>query len=219
MDIHKILTLCDHTLLKPDARWEDIKELADEGIYYNTASICLPPCYVRKAKEYVADRIKITTVIGFPHGNQTKDTKVYEAKKAIEEGADEIDMVINIGALKSGDTDYVLDEIKEVRKASEGHILKVIIETSLLNDEEKLIMADIVSKSGADYIKTSTGFTGGGARAMDIKLIKENISDKLKIKASGGIKSIEDAEKLLEAGASRLGTSQIVKICKANDKR
>ena len=128
-------------------------------------------------------------------------------------------MVINIGALKSGDTDYVLDEIKEVRKASEGHILKVIIETSLLNDEGKLIMADIVSKSGADYIKTSTGFTGGGARVEDIKLIKENISDELKIKASGGIKSIEDAEKLLEAGASRLGTSRIVKICKANDKR
>lgn len=214
MLIKDILSKCDHTLLAPDATWEEIRQLVDEGIKYDTASICLPPCYVKKAAEYAYGRIAVTTVIGFPNGNETTKTKVFQAKNAIEDGACEIDMVMNIGALKSGDLEYVYEEITRVREATWGKILKVIIETSLLSDTEKVSASRLVAKSGADYIKTSTGFNGGGATVRDILLIRENISNGLKIKASGGIKSIEDAKKLIEAGASRLGTSRIVKICK-----
>ena len=214
MLIEEILSKCDHTLLRPDATWYEIKNLIDEGIKYKVASICLPPAYVRRASKYASGEIPVTTVIGFPHGNETTETKIYQAKNALNDGADEIDMVINIGELKSGNTDYVLREIEEVREVTKGNILKVIVETSMLSKDEKVTVSRLVSKSGADYIKTSTGFNGGGATIDDVLLIKENIGSDLKIKASGGISSLEEASELIESGASRLGTSRIVKIAK-----
>ncbi len=214
MYINEILAKCDHTLLKQESTWEDIKVILDDAKRYHTASVCIPPCFIKRAKEYTRDDVKLCTVIGFPNGSHTTESKVFETKDAIANGADEVDMVINIGELKAGNDDYVLDEIRAIREASKGKILKVIIETCLLTDDEKIRMCDIVTKSGADYIKTSTGFSTGGATFDDIRLFAEHVGDNVKIKASGGISSIEDAEKFVELGASRLGTSRIVKIVK-----
>ncbi len=214
MDINRILAACDHTLLKQEATWDDISKLLDDAIAYKTASVCIPPCYVRPAKEYAGDRMKICTVIGFPNGNMTTATKVFETSDAIADGADEIDMVINIGRLKGGDDDYVLDEIRQIKDACGEHILKVIIETCLLTEEEKIRMCRIVTESGADYIKTSTGFSTGGATFDDVKLFAENVGPGVKIKAAGGISTLEDAEEFMKLGASRLGTSRIVKLAR-----
>lgn len=215
MDTQKILSACDHTLLLQGSTWDEIKTICDDAVKYRTASICIPPCYVKPAKEYVGDKVAICTVIGFPNGNMTTRTKVFETTDALNNGADEIDMVINIGMLKAGDHDYVLDEIKQIKKACGDHILKVIIETCLLTEEEKIKMCEIVTASGADYIKTSTGFSTSGATFEDVKLFSEHIGENVKIKAAGGISSLEDAEKFMELGASRLGTSRIVKIVKS----
>lgn len=217
MDINSILSICDHTLLKQEATWDQIKVILDDAIKYKTASVCIPPCYIAPAKAYAKDKVKLCTVIGFPNGNMTTKAKVFETKDALEDGADEIDMVINIGMLKAGNTDYVLNEIRAIREACKGHILKVIIETCLLTDEEKITMCDLVTKSGADYIKTSTGFSTAGATFADVELFAKHIGEGVKIKAAGGISSLEDAEKFIELGASRLGTSRVVKIVKENE--
>lgn len=214
MDTKKILNATDHTLLAPDSTWEQIKEVIDDAIKYECASVCIPASFVKRAAQYADGRMKICTVIGFPTGYSTREAKVFECENAAQNGADEIDMVINIGALKDKDYSFVLDEIKAIRSACEGKILKVIIETCLLREEEKIKMCEIVSQSGADFIKTSTGFSTGGATLEDVKLFAKHITPPLKIKAAGGISSLEDAEKFLEAGASRLGTSRIVKIVK-----
>lgn len=218
MEIQKILGSCDHTLLAQTSTWKQIKGICDDGMKYHTASVCIPPCYVKKAKKYVGDNLKICTVIGFPNGYNTTAVKVYETKRAIKDGADEVDMVINIGLVKSRSWKQVLSEIKAVRKASEGKVLKVIIETCLLTDAEKKKMCEIVTESGADFIKTSTGFSKAGATREDIKLFSENIGPNVKMKAAGGISSIEDAEDFIELGCERLGTSRIVKIVKENEK-
>ena len=214
MDVKEILSKCDHTLLNPAATFDEIKALCDEAIKYETASVCIPACYVKAAKEYVGGRLAICTVIGFPNGYSTTAAKCFEAADAVKNGADEIDMVINIGMLKAGEYDFVLDEIKAVKAACNGKLLKVITETCLLTDEEKVKMCEIVSKSGADYIKTSTGFSKGGATFADVELFAKNVAPHLKIKAAGGISSLEDAEKFIALGASRLGTSKIVKAVK-----
>ncbi|MBQ8689830.1 MAG: deoxyribose-phosphate aldolase [Clostridia bacterium] len=215
MELKKILEVCDHTLLAVNATWEQIRGICDDGIKFGTASVCIPPAYVKAAKEYVDGKLAICTVIGFPNGYSTTATKVYETADAVKNGADEIDMVINIGMLKDKRYDDILAEIKAIRAACEGKILKVIIETCLLSDEEKVAMCKIVSESGADYIKTSTGFSTGGATREDVKLFAENIAPTLKIKAAGGISSLADAEDFIALGAERLGTSRIVKIAKA----
>lgn len=212
--INEILTYCDHTLLKTDATWADIKNTIDDGIKYNTASVCIPPSYVERAKEYAGGKITICTVIGFPNGYNTTVAKVSEAKDAVSNGADEIDMVINVGMLKDKMYDDLLREIRAVKAACEGRILKVIIETCLLTNEEKIKMCEILSASGADYIKTSTGFAGGGATSDDIILFKNHISGGLKIKAAGGISTLADADSFITLGAERIGTSRIVKIAK-----
>lgn len=214
MDITEILKKVDHTVLGQASTWSDIKALCDDGIKYNCASVCIPPAYVKKAKEYVGDRLAVCTVIGFPNGYNTTAVKVFETEDAVAAGADEIDMVINIGMFKDKRYDDVLNEIKAIKEACHGKLLKVIIETCLLTDDEKKEMCRIVSESGADYIKTSTGFSTGGATREDIKLFSENVAPHLKIKAAGGIASIEDAEDFIKLGASRLGTSRIVKIVK-----
>ena len=214
MNISDILKMCDHTLLAQNATPEQIKKICDDGIRFNAASVCIPPCYVKQAKDYVKDALKICTVIGFPNGYSTTDVKVFETKDAIANGSDEIDMVINIGALKDKNYEYVSNEIKMIKDACCGRTLKVIIECCLLTDEEKALMCKIVSESGADYIKTSTGFSNGGATFEDIALFKRHVSNNVMIKAAGGISSIEDAEKFIELGASRLGTSKIVSIAK-----
>ena len=214
MDVKDILTHVDHTILTRTAVWDDVKAILDDTIKYNAASACIQPCFVKQAKEYVGDKAKICTVIGFPNGYHTTDVKVYETKKAIEEGADEVDMVVNLCDVKAGLYDKVLEEIKALRAASEGKILKVIIETSELTDDEKIKLCEIVSVSGADYIKTSTGFTAKGATFEDVALFSEHVSNGLKIKAAGGISSLDDAERFLELGADRLGTSRIIKIVK-----
>ena len=215
MDIQKILSICDHTLLLQPSTWDEIRALCDDAIKYGTASVCIPPCYVRKAKEYVGDRMKICTVIGFPNGNTTTAVKVFETTDAIANGADEIDMVINIGLLRAGKDKKVRKEIEAIKKACRGRILKVIIETCLLTEEEKIRMCKIVTEAGADFIKTSTGFSTAGATFDDVALFAAHIGPDVKIKAAGGISSIADAEKFMELGASRLGTSRIVKIVKA----
>ena len=215
MDIEKILAACDHTLLHQDATIDDIKALCDDAIKYKTASVCIPPCYVKDAKQYVGDSLRICTVIGFPNGNMTTTVKVLETFDAIEKGADEIDMVINIGKLKSRDDDYVKQEISLIKQACGDRILKVIIETCMLTDDEKIKMCELVTEAGADFIKTSTGFASGGATFDDVKLFAEHVGPGVKIKAAGGISSLEDAEKFMELGASRLGTSRIVKIVKS----
>ena len=211
----EILSRCDHTLLAQTARWEDIRAVCDDGIKFGTASVCIPASFVKRAKEYVKDRLAICTVIGFPNGYSTTETKVFETADAIKNGADEIDMVINIGMLKDKMYDELLLEIKKIKEACGDKILKVIIETCLLTDEEKIKMCEIVSASGADYIKTSTGFSTAGATREDIILFKENVAPHVKIKAAGGIASIEDARDFIKLGADRLGTSRIVKIAKA----
>lgn len=218
MDKKELLSKCDHTLLSQTATWDEIKKICDDGIYYHTASVCIPPFFVKKAKEYVGDRLKICTVIGFPNGYNKTSVKVFEAKEALIDGADEIDMVINIGLLKDKKYDEVKNEIIELKKVCGDKILKVIIETCLLTDDEKKIMCKIVSEAGADFIKTSTGFSKAGATFEDVKLFVENISKNVKIKAAGGISTLDDAEKFIELGASRLGTSRVVKIVKEEEK-
>lgn len=217
MDIQNILAHCDHTLLSQTATWAQIRTVCDDGMHYRTASVCIPPCYVKRAKEYVGDRLKICTVIGFPNGYATTAAKVFETEDAVRNGADEIDMVINIGALKSGDDVYVLEEIRAVKAACGGKLLKVIIETCLLSEDEKIRMCRIVTESGAEYIKTSTGFSTAGATREDIKLFAKYIGPNVRMKAAGGIASLEDAQDFLDLGASRLGTSRIVKAAKEQE--
>ena len=213
MDINEILSKCDHTLLKTDTTFDDIKKIIDEGIRFRTASVCIPPCFVKEAAIYAEKKVKICTVIGFPNGYNSTKAKVFETMDAVDSGADEIDMVINIGKLKAKDYDYIANEINQIKKACNDKILKVIIETCMLTKDEKIKMCEIINMSQADYIKTSTGFSSSGATFEDIELFSNHIKDK-KIKAAGGIKSIEDAEKFILLGADRLGTSQIVKIAK-----
>ena len=215
MEIKEILTHVDHTLLKQEATWEQIKKICDDGIKFNTASICIPPSYVKECADYCQGEISVCTVIGFPNGYNTTACKVFEAADAVENGADEIDMVINIGWLKDKRYDLIENEIREIKKACNGKILKVIIETCLLTDEEKIKMCSIVTDAGADFIKTSTGFSTAGATFDDIKLFSENIGGNVKMKAAGGIASIDDAEKFLSLGAERLGTSRVVSIAKS----
>lgn len=214
MNIDEILKKVDHTLLAQTATDDEIKSICDDGIKYGTASVCIPACYVKFAKEYVRDKLKICTVIGFPNGYSTAEAKCFEAKNAVENGADEIDMVINIGYLKDKKYNELTDEINRVKEACDGKLLKVIIEACLLNEEEKIKMCEIVSDSNADYIKTSTGFSSGGATPDDIKLFKKYIKNGKNIKAAGGISSIADAENFIHLGADRLGTSRIIKIIK-----
>ncbi len=214
MEISEILSRCDHTLLLPTATQEDIRILCEDGIRYGVASVCIPPCYVRFAKEYVKDKLKICTVIGFPNGYSTTRVKFFETREAVLDGADEIDMVINIGMLKEKRYDELLDEIRTIKEACGDRILKVIIETCLLTDEEKEEMCRIVSASGAEYIKTSTGFSISGATAHDVDLLREFCESHVMVKASGGITTLEDAEDFLKRGADRLGTSRIVKIAR-----
>lgn len=214
MKIEDILTHVDHTLLAQTATWEEIRALLDDGMKFKVASCCIPPSFVKRAKEYVVENLDICTVIGFPNGYNTEAVKEFEIKKAYEEGCDEFDMVINLGDLKDGKYEKIENEIKTMKAACKGKVLKVIIETCLLTDEEKIKMCEIVSNAHADYIKTSTGFSKAGATFDDIKLFKKYVASDVKIKAAGGISSIADAEQFLSLGADRLGTSRIVKIAK-----
>jgi len=218
MDINEILKHVDHTLLKQTATFAEIKTILDDGIKYKTASCCIPACYVKDAADYAVRRVKICTVTGFPNGYSTTAAKVFESEEAVKNGADEIDAVINIGMLKAANYDYVLNELKALREACADRIFKVILETCLLSDGEILKMGEIVTESKADYIKTSTGFSLRGADFHDIELFKRSIGKNVKIKAAGGIKTLEDAEKYLSMGVDRLGTSSIVKIIKENIK-
>lgn len=215
--IKDILAVCDHTLLLQTSTWEEIKAICDDAMNYHTASVCIPPCYVKQAAAYMQGKIPVCTVIGFPNGNHTTACKVFETRDAIANGADEIDMVINVGMLKAKEYEYVLDEIKQIKEACQGRTLKVIIETCLLTDEEKIKMCELVTQSGAEYIKTSTGFSTAGATFADIELFAKHIGEGVKMKAAGGISSLADAEKFMELGASRLGTSRIVKLVKAQE--
>lgn len=214
MESKELLSHVDHTLLAQTATWEEIKELCDDGITYGTASVCIPPSFVKCAKQYVGDRLKICTVIGFPNGYSTTVVKVFEAKQAIEDGADEIDMVINLGMVKEREWTALDEEMCALREATQGKILKVIIETCLLTDEEKIRMCELVTRAQADYIKTSTGFSSAGATFQDVALFAKHVGPNVKIKAAGGISTLEDGERFLELGAQRLGTSRIVKIIK-----
>ena len=214
MNKTEIFSRVDHTLLAQTATWPEIKTICDDAIAYGTASVCIPPAFVKEAAEYVQGRMKICTVIGFPNGYNTTAVKAFETQDAINNGADEIDMVINIGDLKADKTDAILNEIKTLKGICGDRILKVIIETCLLTDEEKVTMCKLVTEAGADYIKTSTGFSKAGATFADIELFAKNIGPDVKMKAAGGISSMEDAEKFVELGAERLGTSRIVKIAK-----
>ena len=214
METKEILALVDHTLLAQGATWAEIKAICDDGIKYGTASVCIPASYVKEAKEYVGDRLAICTVIGFPNGYSTTETKCFECADAVMNGADEIDMVVNIGWIKDQKYDAILEEIRSIKNSCRGKLLKVIIETCLLTTEEKIKMCEVVSASGADYIKTSTGFSTGGATPEDIALFRDHVAPHVKIKAAGGISSLEDAETMVSLGASRLGTSRIVKIVK-----
>ena len=214
MELNEILSKVDHTLLAQTATWEEIRAICDDGMKYHTASICIPASYVKQAAEYVDGKLTICTVIGFPNGYSTTASKCFEATDAVHNGAEEIDMVINIGWVKDQRWDDLLEEIKAVKQHCEGRLLKVIIETCLLTDEEKIKMCEIVYDSGADYIKTSTGFSTAGATFHDVELFAKHVKPGIKIKAAGGISSLEDAEKFIELGASRLGTSRVVKIVK-----
>ena len=211
MELSEILSRCDHTLLKQECTWDQIQEVCDDGVKYGCASVCIPPCFVKRASEYLGDRLKVCTVIGFPNGYSTTAVKVFETENAIRHGADEIDMVANIGWIKGQRWDRILEELKAVKRACGGRILKVIIETCLLTDEEKIKMCELVTESGADYIKTSTGFSTGGATREDVELFREHVGPGVKIKAAGGISSLQDAEDFINLGADRLGTSRIVK--------
>ncbi len=214
MDIKEILSKCDHTLLKTTATLGEIKALCDEGISYGTASVCIPPSYVKEAKEYVGERLKICTVIGFPNGYNTAEVKCFEAENAIKNGADEIDTVINLGHLKDKRYDLILAELSALKKVCGDKILKVIIEACQLTDDEIIKMCDTVTESGADYIKTSTGFSTEGATREAVKLMRENVGKNVKVKAAGGISSLKDAEDFISLGADRLGTSRVVKLAK-----
>ena len=214
MDIKEILNKCDHTLLAQTATWEEIKAICDDGIKYGTASVCIPQSYVKQAKEYVGDKLAICTVIGFPNGYATTAAKCFMASDTVDNGADEVDMVINIGWAKDGKWDEITAEIAAIKAACKGKLLKVIIETCLLTDEEKIHLCKCVSDSGAEYIKTSTGFSKAGATFADVELFAKHVAPHVKIKAAGGISSLEDAEKFIALGADRLGTSRVVKIAK-----
>ena len=215
MELSQILAKCDHTLLAPSATWNEIKAICDDGMKYATASVCIPASFVRRAKEYVGDKLAICTVIGFPNGYSTTSVKCFEARDAVENGADEIDMVINIGMVKEGRFDDVTAEIAAVKAACSGKLLKVIIETCLLTNDEKIAMCHAVTNAGADYIKTSTGFSTAGATFADVALFAAHVGPNVKIKAAGGISSLADAEEFIRLGADRLGTSRIVKLAKA----
>lgn len=212
MDNKTILKTVDHTLLKQTSTWEDIKIICDDAMKYEVASVCIPPSFVKKAKEYVGDKMQVCTVIGFPNGYNTTDVKVYETKDAISKGADEIDMVINLGMVKENRFEEIEDEIKAIKEACGEKILKVIIETCLLTEEEKIAMCKCVTNAKADYIKTSTGFSSGGATAQDLKLFANNVGKNVLIKAAGGISDLETASQFIEIGAKRLGTSRIIKL-------
>ena len=218
MELREILAKCDHTLLSQTATWEEIKTICDDGKKYGVASVCIPPCFVKQAKEYLGDTVPVCTVIGFPNGYNSTAVKVFETAEAVQNGADEIDMVINIGKVKEKDLRYVEEEIRSVKKACNGKTLKVIVETCLLTEEEKKEMCKVVTDAGADFIKTSTGFSKAGATFDDIKLFKEHVGKGVKIKAAGGISSLADAEEFIRLGADRLGTSRIVKNAKAQEK-
>ena len=217
MEIKEILTHVDHTLLKQEATWEQIKKICDDGIKFNTASICIPPSYVKECADFCQGKISVCTVIGFPNGYNTTACKFFEAADAVENGVDEIEMVINIGWLKDKRYDLIENEIREIKKACNGKILKVIIETCLLTDEEKIKMCSIVTDAGADFIKTSTGFSTAGATFDDVTLMRKHVGPQVQVKAAGGISSFDDAEKFIELGAARLGTSRLVKIMKNTD--
>ena len=214
MELSAILSKCDHTLLGQAATWADIKAICDDGMTYKTASVCIPASFVKQAKEYVGDKLAICTVIGFPNGYATTASKCFMASDAVDNGADEVDMVINIGWAKEGKFDAIRDEIAAIKAACKGKLLKVIIETCLLTDDEKIALCKAVSDSGADYIKTSTGFSTAGATFADVELFAKYVAPHVKIKAAGGISSLEDAEKFIALGADRLGTSRVVKIAK-----
>ena len=218
METKEILRYCDHTLLAQTATWEDIKGIIDDGIKYETASVCIPPSYVAQAKDYAGSNLQICTVIGFPNGYSTTATKAFETSDALDNGADEIDMVINVGWVKDKKWDEIENEIRTLKEICGDNILKVIIETCMLTDEEKVKLCEIVTFAGADFIKTSTGFGGGGATFDDVKLMVKNVGEGVKVKASGGIAGLEDAEKFIEIGAKRLGTSRVVKAAKAVEK-
>ena len=215
MELKDILAKCDHTLLAQTATWAEIKSICDDGMKYGTASVCIPASFVKQAKDYVGEKLAICTVIGFPNGYATTASKCFMASDAVENGADEVDMVINIGWVKDGKYDLVLQEIRAIKAACKGKLLKVIIETCLLTDAEKIELCRVVTESGADYIKTSTGFSTAGATFEDVALFAKHIGENVKIKAAGGISSLEDAEKFIALGASRLGTSRVVKLAKA----
>lgn len=217
MNVKEILAKVDHTLLSQTATWDEIRAICDDGLAYQTASVCIPASYVARAKDYVGQNLPICTVIGFPNGYSTTKTKCFEASDAVENGADEIDMVINLGWVKDGMWDELLAEIKAVKAACHGKLLKVIIETCLLTDEEKIKLCEIVSQSGADFIKTSTGFSTAGATFHDVELFAAHVAPGVKIKAAGGISSLADAERFLALGAERLGTSRIVKLVKQSE--
>lgn len=217
MENEKILSYVDHTLLIQTATWSEIKEILDDAMKYNTASACIPAAYVKQAAEYVNGKLPICTVIGFPNGYSTTKTKIFETKDAIENGASEIDMVINIGLLKDQKYQELEDEIRQIHEVCDGKLLKVIIETCLLTKEEKIKMCEIVTKAGTEYIKTSTGFSTNGATLEDVKLMKKYVGENVKVKAAGGIASFDDAVAFIEAGASRLGTSRLIKLLKGND--
>ncbi|MDE7299127.1 MAG: deoxyribose-phosphate aldolase [Lachnospiraceae bacterium] len=213
-EIKEITRRVDHTLLAPTATWEEIRELCDDAVKFGTASVCIPPSFVWRAKEYLGGRVPVCTVIGFPNGYHTTAAKVFETGDAVANGADEIDMVINLGFVKEGRFDLVLEEIRRVKEAAQGRVLKVIIETCLLTREEKIRMCELVTEAGADFIKTSTGFAAAGATFEDIRLFREHVGKGVRIKAAGGIASLEDAERFVELGADRLGTSRVVKLLK-----
>ncbi len=217
MNNQDILALVDHTLLSQTATWEEIKVICDDAIHYQTASVCIPPSYVKAVKDYVGDRMKVCTVIGFPNGYNTTAVKVFETTDAVSNGADEIDMVINLGMVKNQRYDELTEEIRAIKKACNGKLLKVIIETCLLTKEEKIQLCKSVTDAGADFIKTSTGFSKAGATVADVALMRANVSTAVKVKAAGGISSLADAEDMIKAGADRLGTSRIVKIIKSNN--
>ena len=217
MNTSDVLKIVDHTLLAQTATWAQIREILDDAMKYHTASACIPAAYVQQAAEYVQGRLPICTVIGFPNGYSTTETKVFEAKNAIENGANEIDMVINVGFLKDGRYEKVEEEIRKIHEACDGKILKVIIETCLLTEDEKIKMCELVTKAGAEFIKTSTGFSTAGATFADVKLMKEHVGEGVKVKAAGGISSFDDAEEFMRLGADRLGTSRLVKIMKQTD--
>ena len=217
MNKHEIFRFIDHTLLKQNAVWEQIREICQEGMDFGTASVCIPPSFVKQAAEFVGERLPICTVIGFPNGYQTTAVKVFEAAEAVQNGAAEIDMVINIGFLKDKRYEEIEEEIRQVHAACEGRILKVIIETCLLTEKEKINMCEIVTKAGAEFIKTSTGFSTGGATFEDVALMRKYVGANVKVKAAGGIASFADAEKFVELGADRLGTGRLIKIMKAEN--